>query len=177
MTNFSNQPQDSANTPNSDGANVDQTNHNPMQQVAEAANSVPDQIESAKSTLTAPLPTPPDMSANQASAEELSKRLKWGEPALTILDVRSREAFNNERITGAVPMPVEQIPAEVEGTLEYKRDIYVYGDSDDHAAGAAQQLRQAGYKSVAQIQGGLSAWKTIGGATEGVYAFSSPVRS
>ncbi len=172
MTNFSNQPQDSANTPNNDGAN-----HNPVQQVAEAANSVPYQIESVKSTLTAPVPTPPAMSTNQASAEELLKRLKWGEPALTILDVRSREAFNNERITGAVPMPLEQIPADVEATLEYKRDIYVYDDSDDRAAEAAQQLRQAGYQSVAHLQGGLSAWRNIGGATEGVYAFSSPALS
>jgi rhodanese-related sulfurtransferase len=146
-------------------------------QAAKAASSVPDKIESAKSTLTAPVPTPPAMSTNQASAEELLKRLKWGEPALTILDVRSREAFNNERITGAVPMPMEQIPAEVEATLEYKRDIYVYDDSDDRAAEAAQQLRQAGYQSVAHLQCGLSAWKAIGGATEGVYAFSSPARS
>lgn len=140
----------------------------------DASHQVPDQIESAKSTLTKPLPTPPSMSASQASPEELLKRLNWGEPALTILDVRSREEFNNERITGAVPMPIDQIPDGIESTLENKRDIYIYGESADDAA---SQLRQAGYSSVAVVQGGLSAWKAIGGSTEGVLAFSSPIRN
>ena len=69
-----------------------------------------DQIESAKSTLTGPLPTPPEMSGKQADPNELLSRLNWGEPGLTIVDVRDREAFNNERITGAVPIPMGQIP-------------------------------------------------------------------
>jgi hypothetical protein len=30
--------------------------------------------------------------------------LAWGEPALSILDVRNRDAFNYERITGAMPL-------------------------------------------------------------------------
>lgn len=142
------------------------------QEADQASRQVADQVESAKSTITEPLPKPPSMSATQAPAEELLKRLNWGEPALTIIDVRSREAFNDERITGAVPISIDQIPDGVESTLERKRDIYVYGDSADEAA---SQLRQAGYANVAVLQGGLSAWKSIGGPTEGITAFSSPV--
>lgn len=143
-------------------------------QAEAASDRVAEGIESVKDKVTKPLPTPPDMSKSQASPEELLKRLNWGEPALTIIDVRSREEFNNERITGAMPMPIDQIPGGAESSLESKRDIYVYGDSADDAA---SQLRQVGYSSVAVIQGGLSAWKAIGGPTEGIMAFSSPVRA
>jgi rhodanese-related sulfurtransferase len=139
--------------------------------------NVSDQIESAKSTITSPLPTPPDLSGKQASPNELLSRLNWGEPGLTIVDVRGREAFNNERITGAVPMPIGQIPDSAEPLLEYERDLYIYGDSTESTTEAANQFRQAGFKSVAELEGGLEAWKKIGGPTEGVYAFSSPAKS
>lgn len=136
-----------------------------------------DQIESAKSTITEPLPTPPEMSGKQAAPNELLSRLNWGEPGLTIIDVRGREAFNNERITGAVPMPMNEIPGSAESMLEHERDIYLYGDSSESASEAANQFRQAGFRHVAEIEGGLDAWKKIGGPTEGVYAFSSPAKS
>ena len=147
------------------------------QQAEKASDQVADKVESVKSKVTQPLPTPPDMSKLQAPPEELLKRLNWGEPALTIIDVRSREAFNEERITGAIPISADQILQGVESSLEFKRDIYLYGDSNEAAAEAANQLRQAGYNNVALVQGGLPAWKSIGGATEGTEAFASPARS
>ncbi len=147
------------------------------QQAENASEQVSEQIESVKAKVTQPLPTPPNMSDFQAPPEELLKRLNWGEPALTIIDVRSREAFNEERITGAVPISADQILQGVESSLEQKRDIYLYGDSNEAAAEAATQLRQAGYSNVALVQGGLPAWKSIGGSTEGTKAFSSPAKS
>lgn len=138
-------------------------------------SNLSDQIESAKETITDPLPTPPDMQGQQAEPQELLQRLNWGEPALTILDTRDREAFNQERITGALPMAKEQLPDAVLPELEYSRDIYLYGDTAENTTAAANQLREAGYQKVAEIRGGLSAWKDIGGPTEGVKAFSSPV--
>ena len=138
---------------------------------------VSDRIESVKSTITGPLPTPPEMSGEQASPNELLSRLNWGEPGLTIVDVRSREAFNNERITGSVPIPMGQIPDSEEPMLEYERDLYVYSDNSESASEAVNRFRQAGFKNVAEIKGGLDAWKGIGGPTEGIYAFSSPAKS
>jgi rhodanese-related sulfurtransferase len=142
-------------------------------QPAEA--NLAEQVEAVKSRMTAPLPTPPQMSSKQASASELLARLKWGEPALTIIDARSREAFNNERITGAVLIPVGPDAAAIEPMLEYSRDIYIYSDRPESTAEAANQLRQAGFRNVAELQGGLAGWKQIDGPTEGIYAFSSPV--
>ena len=72
-----------------------------------------------------------------SSAADLKARLDWGEPALTIIDVRDRDSFNNERIMGAISMPIEELTDRVGQTLEINRDIYVYGASDEATVGAA----------------------------------------
>ncbi len=40
---------------------------------------------------------------------------------------------------------------------QLSRYFYLYGDNNEAAAEAANQLRQAGYSNVALVQGGLSA--------------------
>ncbi|MGG6238442.1 rhodanese-like domain-containing protein [Nodosilinea sp. AN01ver1] len=194
MTNFhdqnesiSNNPEQANQSASPQDVNVaERANHDSDQAATEASGLVSDQfanraedfsdqasdqVQNAKSAVTQPLPKPPGMSSTQATADELLKRLNWGEPALTIIDARSRQSFNAERITGA--MSRDQI-AEATQSLEHQRDIYVYGDGGDQATEVVNQLRQAGYQKVALLQGGLSAWKAIGGPTEGVEAFSSP---
>ena len=102
-----------------------------------------------------------------SSAKDIKARLDWGEPALTIIDVRDRESFNEERITGAISCPLSEFSEQMDSSLGMTRDIYLYGNSQDDAVQAAQQLDERGYKKVAVIQGGLSAWKAAKGPTEG----------
>lgn len=104
-------------------------------------------------------PTPPDMSS-KSSAQALKERLQWGEPGLTIVDARDREAFLTERITGSMLLSDMN-------KLESNREIYVYSDSDSEAETAAKELRQSGYEKVSQLQGGLAGWKAVQGPTEG----------
>ncbi len=104
----------------------------------------------------------------QATPEELKSRLDWGEPALTIIDVRDRADFNETRIQGSVSMPLAALTAAIDGSLEKERDIYIYGDSDAVTADAANQLRTAGYQRVAELQGGLPEWKAAKYPVEGV---------
>ena len=70
----------------------------------------------------------------------MKERLQWGEPGLTIIDARDRESFLEERITGA--MLVSDM-----NNLEKNREIYVYSNTDEEAAEAADKLRQAGYEN------------------------------
>ena len=105
------------------------------------------------------LPTPPDATP-KSSAQAMKERLQWGEPGLTIIDARDRESFLEERITGA--MLVSDV-----NTLSQDREIYVYSNTDEEAAQAAEKLRQSGFKSVSQLQGGLAGWKAVQGPTEG----------
>ncbi|HAA26937.1 MAG TPA: rhodanese-like domain-containing protein [Cyanobacteria bacterium UBA8553] len=98
----------------------------------------------------------------QSRVYDLKARLDWGEPALTILDVRDRTEFNISHIMGAVPMPLNESTQRVLNKLELGRDIYVYGATDEETAAAAALLRNAGYQNVSEIRGGLAAWKAVG---------------
>lgn len=93
---------------------------------------------------------------------DLKERLDWGEPALTIIDVRPRHIFNESRVTGAISMPVDCLVERATLALEYDRDVYVYADRDEEAAIAAQALKEAGFKHISVLRGGVAAWKAAG---------------
>ncbi|MEM8602906.1 MAG: rhodanese-like domain-containing protein [Cyanobacteria bacterium P01_H01_bin.121] len=111
------------------------------------------------------LPTPSPLK-NESRADELKSRLDWGEPALTIVDIRDRDAFNVSRIMGAISMPMAELVELALANFESERDIYVYGDTNEQAATAAERLRVAGFENVSELIGGLPAWKAFGYQTE-----------
>jgi rhodanese-related sulfurtransferase len=132
-----------------------------------------DMIQDAKNALPDITPTPPGLKAESAP-KDLKARLEWGEPALTILDVRDRESFNKGHIMGAMAMPIDSLVDRAQSSLEKQRDIYVYGNSDSETSQAAGQLRQAGFRNVAELKGGLEGWKAIAGPTEGTEEIVNP---
>lgn len=132
-----------------------------------------DIILSAKNKVTDSLPSPPPFQTH-SSPRALKERLEWGEPALTIIDVRDRNEFNQEHILGAMPMPVDELVERAEPTIAKSRDIYLYGSHSDESARAAESLRSVGFTNVAQIEGGLEAWKAISGSTDGSKVISNP---
>ncbi|MBD1853469.1 rhodanese-like domain-containing protein [Leptolyngbya sp. FACHB-711] len=136
-------------------------------------DNIQDLIVKAKDNLPDVTPTPPEFHS-QATAYELKSRLEWGEPGLTILDVRDHDAFNDCRILGAMTMPMDKVPGLAESTIRKERDLYVYGNDDEQSAQAAQLLRQAGFQHVAELKGGLKAWREIEGSIEGVASNESP---
>jgi rhodanese-related sulfurtransferase len=101
---------------------------------------------------------------------DLKERLDWGEPALTIIDVRDRADFNESHITGAISMPVDSLLATAAGCFEVSRDLYIYSNTDDEATAVAEQLREAGFSKVAIVRGGVAAWKAAGFPVEVVTA-------
>jgi len=103
--------------------------------------------------------TIPEAIQNRSNVESLKNRLDWGEPALTIIDVRDRTAFNTSHITGAIAMPLQELVTQARASLEFIRDIYVYGETAEQTADAAFQLRAAGFQHIAELVGGLAAWK------------------
>ena len=105
--------------------------------------------------------------APTSRAVDLKNRLSWGEPALTILDLRDRTAYNQSRILGALSVSMEGLVAFAQANLEPTRDIYVYGATDEESAAAAAALRDADFVSVSELQGGLPAWQASGYEVEG----------
>ncbi|MBD2460927.1 rhodanese-like domain-containing protein [Oscillatoria sp. FACHB-1407] len=148
-----------------------------MENIENLDKKVDDTVEgavvSAKETVTSPLPKPPSLET-KSPAGDLKNRLEWGEPALTIIDVRDRVAFNQGHIMGAVSMPIDKVAELAQASIQTKRDIYVYGDTDAVTAQAASELRNAGFINVAELEGGLVAWKEIGGPTEGTEEITHP---
>ena len=135
--------------------------------------TIPDQISDIKEKLPDIVPPPPDLKA-QASSHDLKARLDWGEPGLTIIDVRDFESFNNSRITGAQPMPIDELVDRAKSSLEPIRDIYIYGETDQQTAEAANLLRAAGFRKVAELKGGFPAWKAIDGPIDGIIEHDNP---
>lgn len=119
--------------------------------------------------MTTLIPTPQAIQP-QSRAYDLKTRLDWGEPALTIIDIRPISVFNQEHIQGAISLPADTLVARVMATLETDRDIYIYSDSNEETAAAAAQLREAGYTHVSELTGGLAAWKAVGYPAESISA-------
>ena len=135
--------------------------------------NIEDTIQTAKEKLPDITPTPPGLHA-QATAYELKSRLNWGEPALTIIDVRDQTAFGACHILGATCIPLEELLAGKKPAVASNRDIYLYGATDDETASAAQNLRSEGFLRVAEIKGGLIAWQEIKGSVEGIETDTKP---
>ena len=119
---------------------------------------------------------PPKMPVQAPSGvHELKSRLEWGEPAFTILDVRERTAFNDSHIMGAMSMPFEGLADLAKASIALSRRVYVYGETDEETKAAAEQLRIVGFEKIAELKGGLPAWKAIAGPTEGIIDSQAPV--
>ncbi|MDJ0897498.1 MAG: rhodanese-like domain-containing protein [Xenococcus sp. MO_188.B8] len=112
------------------------------------------------------IPIPAPLKA-QSRVYDLKERLDWGEPALTIIDVRDRHLFKVSHILGAVSLPMNELVARALVNFELTRDIYVYGSTQEQTAIAAAQLRSAGFQNVAELIGGLGAWKAFDYPIEG----------
>lgn len=107
------------------------------------------------------IPTPPPLRA-RSLVYDLKARLDWGNPALTIVDVRDRALFNYSHIMGAISMPLSELRDRAMASLSLTRDLYLYGDTDEETAEAAGLLRSIGYKNVSELRGGVAAWKAVG---------------
>jgi rhodanese-related sulfurtransferase len=104
---------------------------------------------------------------------DVKARLDWGEPALTIIDVRDRGDFNEGHIRGAISIPEAELAQRALTSLELDRDIYLYANTDEESAIAAESLRAVGYRKVAVLRGGAAAWKAVGFPMEAISAIAA----
>ncbi len=100
------------------------------------------------------------------NAKELKSRIDRGKPALTIVDVRDPQTFNRGHIIGAISVPFDRVADLARSALNRHREIYIYGESDEQSLAAAQTLQVNGFTRVAQIIGGLAAWREVAGSID-----------
>lgn len=98
--------------------------------------------------------------------EELLAELAGDAPPL-VLDVRTPQEFAGGHVPGAINIPHDALAgrlAEIESGRE--RRVVVYCERGGRATAAEAVLRDAGFDSVAHLEGDMSAWRASGRPVE-----------
>ena len=104
---------------------------------------------------------------DRITVAELRKLIDDGQE-IVILDVRPKEIRAQE---GTIPGAVSAHPADTDPTLkDYSRDkeiiVYCACPNEESAATAAKHLKQAGFKKIRPLLGGIDAWVQAGHPVE-----------
>ena len=93
--------------------------------------------------------------------EQAEKQIASG---VQLLDVRTKEEWNEGHLKGAklVPVTEEGFLAKAEAALDPKKPVLVYCKSGKRSAKAAKELREAGFTPVLEMEGGIMAWEKAG---------------
>jgi molybdopterin/thiamine biosynthesis adenylyltransferase/rhodanese-related sulfurtransferase len=93
---------------------------------------------------------------SETTVEEMKARLDKGDK-FGILDVRSPEEWQISRIEGAKLIPLGELPARVH-ELDSSRELVVYCKTGVRSAKAMTFLREAGFRRVKVLRGGITEW-------------------
>ena len=95
-------------------------------------------------------------------AKEITKEIENGDAYL--VDVRENDEWDNLHAKGALHLSVGRIMNGELPTKDTSKKLYLYCASGGRASMAASKLEAAGYE--VENLGGLSSWRSAGGATE-----------
>lgn len=119
--------------------------------------SATSQTNTAKNT-TAPTETQSSSSYKKITAEEAKKIMDSGTDHV-VLDVRTKQEYDEGHIKDAILIPDTEITQKAESMLPDKnKQILVYCRSGRRSAGAAKELIKLGYTNVLDF-GGIIDWK------------------
>jgi len=97
----------------------------------------------------------PAVSANDITPQELKRRLDAGDD-LFVLDVREPNEYQIANLGGYL-IPLGDLPKRV-SELDSSREIVAHCKMGGRSAKAVDFLRQAGFKKVRNLAGGITAW-------------------
>ena len=93
---------------------------------------------------------------------EASARLEAADPEGPLLvDVRETYEFETVRANGAIPLPMSEFASRHE-ELPRDRPLFIICASGSRSQAAAAFLLRNGWKDVANVDGGTSAWERAG---------------
>jgi len=107
------------------------------------------------------------MMPGKIARKELKEKMERGDD-FTLVDARSSDSYREERIKGAISLPLEEVEKEAEGMLSKDGEIVVYcgGFSCPASGNEVRKLRDMGFKNVKHYAGGIKEWKEAGYPTE-----------
>ena len=97
----------------------------------------------------------PTLSMQDAQAELAKDR------SIILLDVRTKEEYNNGHIKGSINVPLDRLPVSIAQKVPNKRaKLFVYCLSGSRSSQACSWLMKNGYENVTNI-GGITAWPGV----------------
>jgi rhodanese-related sulfurtransferase len=86
---------------------------------------------------------------------------KITEPNIQLIDVRTSEEFSEGHIENAVNIDVtaDDFDAKV-ASLDKEKPVMVYCKSGGRSAKASARLKELGFKTITDLEGGITNWKS-----------------
>jgi len=78
-----------------------------------------------------------------------------------LLDVREDWEWDEQRVPGAIHIPMNEVPARLE-EIPAERDVYVYCKVGGRSARVVDYLRRHGRERAVNVTGGIDAWVEAG---------------
>lgn len=95
------------------------------------------------------------------SVGDLKARLDAG-AELLVLDVRTPEEYAQDgHIAGSTLLPLQELPQRL-GELQKDQPIACFCRSGNRSRSACEQLAQAGFTNLVNVDGGIGAWTAAG---------------
>jgi rhodanese-related sulfurtransferase len=95
---------------------------------------------------------------SELEALEAHRTIK--ERSALVIDVRPRDAYDRERVPGALSVPVGELERRLPELAAAKdRPIVVYCGDGNSGARATRTLNENGFADTANVRGGIAAWK------------------
>jgi hydroxyacylglutathione hydrolase len=95
----------------------------------------------------------------QISVYELAEKMRGG--GASVLDVRTAGEWNSGHVQGATHIMAGELPQRL-SQVPRDREVYLVCGSGYRSSVASSVLRRAGYESVHNVIGGMTAWKAAG---------------
>ena len=101
----------------------------------------------------------------ECGAQELKERLEAGEDVV-VVDVREERELSTGLLPGALHIPMREMGSRWK-ELADANEIVCYCQSGARSYEMALMLRSKGLFNATRLEGGISAWRAIGGDTPG----------
>ncbi|MEM7285695.1 MAG: rhodanese-like domain-containing protein [Actinomycetota bacterium] len=98
---------------------------------------------------------------DRISTGELA-RLRAGDPAIRILDVRTGGEFETTHIPGSYNVPLDTLGEHVSDLADIDHPVVLVCQSGSRATQAHSALRNAGKHTIHILDGGIAAWEAAG---------------
>lgn len=89
-----------------------------------------------------------------------------------MVDVRSKQEYDEGHISGAILIPEETLYQKISLTLPDKtRTVYLYCQTGQRGAVSTRLLRSMGYDKAYNLENGINGWKAAGNKIDSLYSF------